>query len=338
MPANDLQEITQVLLKGDRSALARSITLIESQRDEDRAASSVLLDACSEVAVRLHRRAPRIAITGAPGVGKSTLINRLGLKWISEGHKVAVLAVDPSSRRTGGSLLGDKTRMGDLAQHPDAFIRPSPTSGHLGGVASATREGSLLCEAAGFDVVIIETVGVGQSEDAVRDMVDVVIFVTMTDSGDELQGIKRGILEGVDVVVVNKADGDHLKAAQRFAGQLDQALHLLRGADHPAVLCASAIEDRGIAEIVRHVETSLSNLEESGELSAQRDRQRLSWFGSATRQLLNRHVDSIPTWKEERLRLNQAVLEGAISPWKAAEELVRIVFPSSHSQLNDSDT
>lgn len=220
----DLEELAAAVRSGDRRALARAITIVESTRADHRRDAADLVGALLPAA----GRARRIGISGVPGAGKSTLIEALGLHAIAAGHRVAVLAVDPSSAVSGGSILGDKTRMADLGRHADAFIRPTPAAGTLGGVARRTREAMVLCEAAGFDVVIVETVGVGQSEVAVADLVDLFVLVASPAGGDELQGIKRGIMELADLIAVNKADGDLADAAARAAGDLRSAVHLLR--------------------------------------------------------------------------------------------------------------
>src|SRR5689334_13228756 len=236
------RELTERVLAGDRRGLARAITLVESTRAQDRAAATELIDAV----LPSTGAAARLGISGAPGSGKSTFIEALGTYLVDQGHQVAVLAVDPSSARSGGSILGDKTRMEELARSPRAFIRPSPSGGTLGGVARRTREAMLVCEAAGFDVVLVETVGVGQSEVAVAGMVDVFLLLIAPGAGDELQGVKRGIVELADLVVVNKADGALADLARHTAGDYAHALHLVGPAQ---VLLASARESMGIVEV-----------------------------------------------------------------------------------------
>ncbi len=246
-------ELAELLRVGDRRALARSITLVESTRADTRLEAAELLDAV----LPATGGAVRVGISGTPGAGKSTFIDELGSHLTAAGHRVAVLAVDPSSRRSGGSIMGDKTRMERLARDPTAFIRPSPSSGTLGGVARRTREAALLCEAAGFDVVLIETVGVGQSETVVADMVDCFVLIAAPGGGDELQGIKRGIMELADVIVVNKADGDLLPAARRAVSDHRHAVHLLRP-KHPGwtvpVVATSALDGTGVDEVWAEVE------------------------------------------------------------------------------------
>ena len=244
-----LEQTAQALRNGDRQALARAITLVESRREADRSQAEALL---REVLPHTGK-ALRLGLTGAPGVGKSSLIEALGTRLCNRGHRVAVLAVDPSSAVTGGSILGDKTRMHELARQPHAFIRPSPGGDTLGGVAAHTREALLLCEAAGFDVVLVETIGTGQSETAVAGMVDFFLLMLSPAAGDELQGIKRGVMELCDGILVHKADGDLAAAADRAAQQVLLALRVLRAgeADKPTVLVGSSLTGKGIDEIGR---------------------------------------------------------------------------------------
>ena len=272
---------------GERRALAQAITLVESTRADHRREAESLLDAL----VADTGRARRFGITGTPGAGKSTLIEALGTHVVEQGESLAVLAVDPSSRRSGGSILGDKTRMSELGRNERVFIRPSPAGTTLGGVARRTREAMLLCEAAGFDVVMIETVGVGQSEVAVADLVDLFVLITAPAAGDELQGIKRGIMELADVIVVNKADGDLRPAASRSCADLHHAVHLLRpkrpGWEIPVLAC-SALEGTGIPELWSTLSTLHDRLRADG-LEDLRGRQRTSWLWSElTEQLVER--------------------------------------------------
>jgi LAO/AO transport system kinase len=265
------------VLAGDRRALARAVTLIESRRDEDRADAVEVLRA-------VHPRtggAWRVGISGPPGAGKSTFIEALGCRLIDEGHRVAVLAVDPSSNRTGGSILGDKTRMSELARRPEAFIRPSPSSGDLGGVAARTGEALLLCEAAGFDVVLVETVGVGQSEVAVVDLVDTFVLLVSPGGGDELQGVKRGIMELADLVVITKADGDLLAAANRSVADHRHAVHLLRRRLpdwETRVLAVSSTTGAGIGEVWDGIAGHREVLDAGGGLGALRRQQAVTAF------------------------------------------------------------
>jgi LAO/AO transport system kinase len=306
---------------GDRRALARSITTVESTRADHRADAVELLDAL----LPDTGRAVRIGISGPPGVGKSTFIEAFGLHLVGLGHQVAVLAVDPSSSRTGGSILGDKTRMEELGRHPDAFIRPTPGGGQLGGVARRTREAMLLCEAFGFDVVIVETIGVGQSEVAVADMVDLFLLLVNPGGGDELQGIKRGIMELADLVVVNKADGDLAAAAGRTAGDYANALHLMRpkwpGWTAKALQC-SALEDQGIDEVWAAVEAFRAAVESDGSLARARAAQATAWMWSEVRDDLldgfrgDHRVQALLT------TLEAEVAAGTTSPTAAARRLL----------------
>jgi LAO/AO transport system kinase len=274
-----LTELTDGVTGGDRGALSRAITLAESRLPEDQELAQQLI---AEILPRTGK-ARRVGITGVPGAGKSTVIETLGLWLIEQGHKVAVLVIDPSSSRTGGSILGDKTRMQGLSVSPGAYIRPSPSGGVLGGVARKTREAMLLCEAAGFDVVLVESVGVGQSEAELAELVDSLCLLLVPGAGDELQGIKRGIMETADLIVVNKADGDRIPLAKRARGDYRHALRMLppstEGWETP-VLIASAEEKTGLAEIWETIEAHRALLQESGLLKERRMRQQQRWLAS----------------------------------------------------------
>jgi LAO/AO transport system kinase len=279
--ARDLRDDPDALLEGlrngQRAALARAITLVESTRREHQKTAQDLLHKILPFAGRAHR----IGITGVPGVGKSTTIDQLGINLIAVGKKVAVLAVDPTSSRTGGSILGDKTRMTRLSQSPHAYIRPSPTSGTLGGVARKTRETMALCEAAGFDVVIVETVGVGQSETTVADMVDVFVVLLLAGGGDDLQGIKKGIIELADIVGINKADGDNVARATRAVADYQAALHILTDATpewHPPVLTLSGLNNIGLDHLWSDIERHRSALTASGAWASRRSNQAVRWM------------------------------------------------------------
>ncbi len=277
--AADPTALAEAVRAGNRAALARAITLVESRRAEDEALAETLLDQL----LPFTGRAQRVGITGVPGVGKSTFIDALGCFLVRRGLRLAVLTVDPSSTRTGGSILADKTRMTRLAIEPGAFIRPSPSSGTLGGVARMTRETMLLCEAAGFDVVIVETVGVGQSETVVADMVDIFVALMLPGAGDELQGIKKGLVELADLVVINKADGAMKAAAAQAARHYAEALRIIEPASptwRPPVLTASALTGEGIERVWAEVERHRVLLEASGERAARRQAQQLRWFES----------------------------------------------------------
>ena len=276
MSSGESDALAESIAAGDRTALAQAITLVESTRSQD-------MDRADQLLERISSRtggAYRVGITGVPGVGKSTFIEALGSHLTQSGHQVAVLAIDPSSTVTGGSILGDKTRMTRLSRNPNAFIRPSPAGVTTGGVGRRTREASLLCEAAGFDVVIIETIGAGQAETAVADMVDFFILLSLPGSGDSLQGIKRGVMEHVDAIVVNKADGENVAAAELAASQLKLAVGLLHpegSAWRPPVLTASALAGEGLAELWEHVRRHHREFEATGALQDQRQRQARLW-------------------------------------------------------------
>ncbi len=266
-----------------------------------------------------------VGITGVPGVGKSTTIEALGMYLIEQGHRVAVLAVDPSSTRTGGSILGDKTRMPQLAVHPDAYIRPSPTSGTLGGVARATRETIVLLEAAGFDVILVETVGVGQSEVAVANMVDTFVFLTLARTGDQLQGIKKGVLELADVVVVNKADGDHAAEAKAAARDLSGAIRLIYPREtlwRPPVLTMSALEGAGLTELWEAVLKHRQVLTEAGEFDARRRTQQVEWTWAMVRDTVLDRVLNDPAVRGIRAEVERQVRDGELTPALAAQQIL----------------
>lgn len=308
------------LIGGDRRALARAITLIESNRKDHHAEAEALL-----AQLLPHTgKAVRIGISGPPGVGKSTFIEAFGLHLIGAGHRIAVLAVDPSSPRSGGSILGDKTRMPELAVAPNAFIRPSPASGTLGGVARRTREASLACEAAGFDVVLVETVGVGQSETAVADMVDLFVLLLPPAGGDELQGLKKGVVELADLLLVNKADGDLKPAAGRAVADYRAALHLLRpaaGGWTPLVLPVSALERRGMDEVWRTVGQFRAKLGPAG-LAAKRATQARAWMWKEVEEnILSdlRHNARVAAGLKD---IESKVIQGVMTPGAAARQLL----------------
>ena len=313
--------LAEVIRAGDRSALARAITLVESTRPDHREqAARLLTTLMPNAGAAMH-----VGITGVPGVGKSTAIEALGMYLIECGHRVAVLAVDPSSTRTGGSILGDKTRMARLAVHPDAYIRPSPTSGTLGGVARATRETIVLLEAAGFDVVLVETVGVGQSEVAVANMVDTFVFLTLARTGDQLQGIKKGVLELADIVVVNKADGDHAIEAQAAARELSAAIRLIYPREtlwRPPVLTMSALQGTGLRELWDTVLRHREILTEAGEFDARRRSQQVDWTWSMVRDAVLDRVVTHPAVKTMRAEIERQVRDGELPPAVAAQQIL----------------
>ena len=316
-----LESLAQRVLNHDRRALARAITLIESRRPEHQEQAEELLGRL----LPATGNAIRLGISGTPGAGKSTFIEAFGAHVIGAGHRIAVLAVDPSSRRTGGSILGDKTRMQRLAKAPAAFIRPSPAGGTLGGVTRRTREAALACEAAGFDLVVIETVGVGQSEAAVADMVDAFLLLLAPGAGDELQGIKRGIIELADLVLINKADGELLAAARRAKADYQAALHLLRSPTPgwtPEVLTCSALEGTGIDAVWQAVRRHRSALESAGELAAKRRRQTRSWLHAEVQAGLLDALAADPATSALLAELEDAVAAGRLLPPGAARALV----------------
>jgi LAO/AO transport system kinase len=315
--ANDLRA-------GNRAALARAITLIESRRGDHQAAARDLVQAL----LRETGKAIRVGITGSPGVGKSTTIDALGMFLIERGHKVAVLAVDPSSARTGGSILGDKTRMARLSASDNAYIRPSPASGTLGGVAAKTREAMLLCEAAGFDVVLVETVGIGQSETAVCDMTDFFLALMLPGAGDELQGIKKGLVELADMIAVNKADGDNIKRANLAAGEYRGALHILTPRSehwHPPVLTYSALAGTGIDTIWQKILDHRTAMNASGEFDARRRDQQVKWMWSMFEQLTMARLRSDASVRAKVKRIETEVAAGRISPALAAEQIAEML-------------
>jgi LAO/AO transport system kinase len=312
--------IADLVIAGDRRALARAITLVESARTDHRQDAESLL----QHLLPLTGRAIRIGISGAPGVGKSTFIEAFGLYLINAGHRVAVLAVDPSSPVSGGSILGDKTRMPDLARADAAFIRPSPTGGTLGGVARRTREAGLVCEAAGFDIVIVETVGVGQSETAVADMVDLFLLLLPPAGGDELQGLKKGIVELADLIIVNKADGDLAGAASRAAADYRAAVHLLRQITPgwtPPVLQVSALERRGLEAAWQAIQRFRQTLGERG-LAAKRARQARAWLWREIEEGLRAELAAHRPTASRLKDMENKVIQGVITPTLAARQIL----------------
>ncbi|AJF68409.1 methylmalonyl Co-A mutase-associated GTPase MeaB [Streptomyces vietnamensis] len=310
------------VLDGKRAVIARAITLVESTRPQHRALAQELL---TELLPH-SGKAVRIGISGVPGVGKSTFIDAFGTMLTGLGHRVAVLAVDPSSTRTGGSILGDKTRMERLAVDPAAFVRPSPSAGTLGGVAKATRESMVVMEAAGYDVVLVETVGVGQSETAVANMVDSFLLLTLARTGDQLQGIKKGVLELADVVAVNKADGPHERDARAAARELAGALRLMHGADAawtPPVLSCSARESAGLDEVWDRLKQHRALLDSTGRLAAKRQDQQVDWTWSMVRDELLRRLSADPAVQDVTPSLERRVRDGELTATLAAEEILR---------------
>ncbi len=319
----DVTYFIEGVLNGDRRILARTITLIESTLPAHRALARDIVDRL----VPHAGKAVRLGITGVPGVGKSTFIESFGTMLIEDGHKVAVLAVDPSSKRSGGSILADKTRMEKLAVEENAFIRPSPSSGTLGGVARKTRESMLVCEAAGFDVMIIETVGVGQSETTVASMVDFFLVLMIAGAGDELQGMKKGVLELADALAINKADGDNVKKAERARKEYENALHYLRPATPtwtPPVLTCSAKDDSrpGIRKIWETVLDHRQKLSATSELEEKRRRQAVDWMWDLINEGLQDRFQADPSVRRRLKELERAVADGETAPTAAAVQLL----------------
>jgi LAO/AO transport system kinase len=326
--AADVDVLAEAIRAGDRAALSRAITLVESTRADHRdQAQRLLLELMPDAGKAVH-----VGITGVPGVGKSTTIEALGMYLIEQGHRVAVLAVDPSSTRTGGSILGDKTRMAKLAVHADAYIRPSPTSGTLGGVAKATRETIVLAEAAGFDVILVETVGVGQSEVTVSNMVDTFVFLTLARTGDQLQGIKKGVLELADIVVVNKADGAHAIEAKSAARELSAAIRLIYPREtiwRPPVLTMSALEGTGLWELWDTVLAHRDVLTKAGEFDARRRAQQVDWTWSMVRDAVLDRVLSHPAVRTQRAEIERQVRDGELTPALAAQRILEAAEQST---------
>ena len=318
------EDLARAVARGERRALARAITLVESRRADHGAQAAALLDALVRESDR--HQAIRIGLSGTPGVGKSTFIDSFGLMLTAQGLRVAVLAVDPSSARTGGSILGDKTRMERLSRDANAFIRPSPSQTHLGGVARRTREAVALCEGAGFDVVLIETVGVGQSETVVAELSDVFLLLLAPAGGDELQGVKRGIMEVADLIVVNKADGDLKPAAQRTRADYAGALRLLRRRPQdpegfPKAMTVSALEGGGIDTVWAEIGALVAWRRENGHWDQRRAAQARHWFLQDIREGLLARLDA-PANRALLDRMARAVAEGRTAPAAAAQEVL----------------
>ena len=309
---------------GNRAALARAITLVESRREDHQAAARELV----QTLLPSTGKAYRVGITGSPGVGKSTTIDTLGMYLIEQGHRVAVLAVDPSSARTGGSILGDKTRMARLSNDERAFIRPSPSSGTLGGVAAKTREAMLLCEAAGFDVVLVETVGVGQSETAVCDMTDIFLALMLPGGGDELQGIKKGLIELADMIAINKADGDNVKRANRTAADYRGAMKILTPRSKhwfPPVLTYSGLTGAGVPELWQKIVEHRTAMNASGEFAARRSEQQVKWMWSMFEDRMKARLRSDTTIRAKVKQIEARVGNGSTSPALAAEQIADLL-------------
>jgi LAO/AO transport system kinase len=320
----DLKTLAKELRAGNRASLARAITLIESRRSDHQAAARELVQAL----LPATGKAIRVGITGSPGVGKSTTIDALGSFLIDGGHKVAVLAVDPSSARTGGSILGDKTRMARLAASEAAYIRPSPSSGTLGGVAAKTREAMLLCEAAGFGAILVETVGIGQSETVVADMTDFFLALMLPGAGDELQGIKKGLVELADMIAINKADGDNLKRAQQAAADYRSALHILSPrSEHwqPPVVTYSALTGTGIAELWQKVLDHRAVMNASGDFAKRRREQQVKWMWSMLEQRMLARLRADTSTRGRVKKIEADVADGHLTPAVAAEQIAELL-------------
>ncbi len=319
----DLDTLSDRLRRGDRRALSRAITLVESSRDDHRRDAAALLERIADP----DRQAMRIGLSGTPGVGKSTFIEAFGKMLTGQGHRVAVLAVDPSSARSGGSILGDKTRMPHLARDPSAFIRPSPSQTELGGVARRTREAIALCEAAGFDVVLVETVGVGQSETLVARMTDLFVLLLAPGGGDELQGVKRGIMEIADLILINKADGAMRRQAESTRADYAGALRLLRRRQgdpdgFPKALAVSAVDGVGLDLAWAEMRGLADHRRATGHWDRTRAAQNRHWFEEAVRHGLMRHLAGDPATRDRMAALGEAVAHGRAAPSAAAEEML----------------
>jgi LAO/AO transport system kinase len=320
--SKDIDKLTEGILKGNKTDLSQAITLIESQSKRHTADIKKLIASC----LPHSNKSLRIGITGVPGVGKSTFIEQLGLLLVEKGHKVAVLAVDPSSSVTRGSILGDKTRMEKLVQHPDAYIRPTASGESLGGVARKTRESILLCEAAGFDILLIETVGVGQSETAVHSMTDFFLLLKLAGAGDELQGIKRGIIEMADAIVINKADGDNIKAAKKAKVEFNRALHMYPSKSNgwvPKVKLASALKNEGIDKVWNMLSDYFNSTKKSGFFEEKRASQNRFWLTQTIEDSLKKEFYQNETIKSEFPGVLEKIQNQSLSPFEAAEYLLK---------------
>ena len=318
-------EYVEGILRGDITILSQAITLIESNKPEHYDQAQQIIERCLPHA----GRSVRIGITGVPGAGKSTFIEAVGNMVVSLHHRLAVLAIDPSSERSGGSILGDKTRMESISSNPDIFIRPSPSAGSLGGVARKTRETIVLCEAAGFDVIFIETVGVGQSETAVHSMVDMFMLLQISGAGDELQGIKRGIMEMADMMVITKADGENRQKAELARAQFQSALHLFPMPEsgwRPKVYTCSAVAETGLEEVWKGVEEFLDHIESNGYFQSNRNRQNKYWMYESINDALKDSFYRDPAVAAHLAEVEQRVLDAKLSSFIAAKELLNIYF------------
>jgi LAO/AO transport system kinase len=328
----DVPALAARVAAGERAALARAITLVESKRADHRTEARSLI----RTLLPLTGKAVRVGVTGVPGVGKSTTIDTLGANLTASGHRVAVLAVDPSSARTGGSILGDKTRMQRLSIDPSAYIRPSPSGGTLGGVAARTREVMLLCEAAGFDVILVETVGVGQSETAVADLTDCFLVLMLPGAGDELQGIKKGVLELADIVAVNKADGEGAARARHAAAEYKAALHILAPASRvwsPPVMMISGLANEGLDRLWEMVMDHRRRTQAAGELEKKRSDQQVTWMRATIHERLTERLRADAAVAARLAALEGEVAAGRLDPTSAAEDIVTMLERKCPSAL-----
>jgi|TARA_B110000879_G_scaffold115991_1_gene154281 LAO/AO transport system kinase len=319
------QEIFKNLIEGKREWLSKALTLVESTRPEHRKTAKELV----QLATPFSGKSIRIGITGVPGVGKSTFIESFGLEAILKGKKVCVLAIDPSSEISKGSLLGDKTRMDQLSTHSNAYIRPSPTSGTLGGVTRATRESILLCESAGYDLILIETVGVGQSETKVHSMVDAFLMLLLSNAGDEIQGIKRGIMEMADILVVNKADGENQRNAKIAAHQLQQALHyfpLGKSGWAPSVSTMSALNNEGVSDIWKKCTEYIDHIKSNKFFEQNRKLQAVNWFKQSLSEQIIQRIEQDEEYKKKLSEIEEKVAIGKLDPFIAADLITDFYF------------
>lgn len=324
-PELNAESYFEGIRSGNRTILSRAITLIESQLPEHRQVAQQIINLC----LPLSGNSVRIGITGVPGVGKSSFIEAAGSMLTAQGHRLAVLAIDPSSEKSKGSILGDKTRMESLANDQNAFIRPSPSAGTLGGVARKTREIMVVCEAAGFDIIFIETVGVGQSEVAVHSMVDFFLLLMLAGAGDELQGIKRGIMEMADLIAITKADGDNLTAAERARVEYKNALHLFPPALSgwtPEVVCISVNNKSALSELWESVNRYLNLVRANGYFTSRREAQLKSWMNETISEQLSQSFYDHPAVKKKIKESEQKIMSGQASPYTAAGELLELYF------------